>query len=301
LNGLETVVCGKRLENFLGNAAGNYTGSIWKKGNEIKDYELFSELVNQHFLGFVTTPVLSVGGTSFSEVLTYPFEMCNVPTIASIRGKDKEETRTVTKYLNGKVKNNPNIFAVEFSPNCPGDQNCPSCYRLGSCDADPLDYLSEVVGNIDLPVLAKINFIPEREGLIEFGKKIEEKGVRGVVAVNPFPENESNSAKHNGVERKIKNFTLNTIKTLHDETKLDLIGVEACGYSDALSFLRAGAKAVEPCSKFTSVVKKNGAWTDISSYPWQKFLEDIGSDVKRYMERRGLKSLEEIIGNLQEQ
>ncbi len=131
---LETTICGRRLDPFYGNAAADYTRVKWPNScNEVTDYLLFSNLYKKGLQGFIETKTETIEkregnpkprhawtrnmeqGIQSMElpcvgIYSYPYEKCDSPTIASFVGKNKEETKTMTLYLDERAKKKPNIL-----------------------------------------------------------------------------------------------------------------------------------------------------------------------------------------------
>jgi dihydroorotate dehydrogenase len=329
LNKLETTISGKRLEPFYGNAAADYTRVICG-GNEIEDSKLFTRLHKQGLLGFQTTKTLTYeprkGNDEPRFVFTgwrqglqsmglpnvgireYPFS-CDMPTIVSYTAKSLKEAEWMTRYLDEKAEEEPNIFALEYNTACPNVSGCPSCYK-----DDSIEHLKTIRGNTRLPVLAKIGYFPEEDSLISFGRKIEDIGINGVTAINSPPgmriENgrTMTAKKHAGVFGKcLKPLGIRTINILHEKTNLsDLIGLGGIyDFSDAAEYFQAGANAVEICSVLTDLVA-NPAYSDvgynggdIDDLYWAPLLERFKKNAQRFMERKGIESISEIVGKLE--
>ena len=324
---LETVISGKRICPFYGNAAADYTRILWPETcNEVTDYKLFSNLRKQGLLGFIETKTEMIEkregnpeprhawtrefeqgiqsmGLPCVGIYDYPYEECDSPTIASYVGKTKEEAKIMTQYLDEKAKKNPNIFAVKYNVACPNVPGCPSCYK-----EDSLEHLKIVRENTSLPVFAKIGYFPEEDRLIEFGKKAEDIGINGVTAINSPPgmginieTGRSVVKKYGGVfGRGLKPLALRTINILHENTNLELIGLGGVyKYTDALEFLRAGAKAVQLCSVLNSEIAKSNYLTKTILGIWSPFLRNFKQNLENFIEEKGIKSLEEIIGKIE--
>lgn len=326
---LETKICGRKFYPFYGNAAADYT-RVLGIGNEVKDYEIFSELQKEGLLGFVSTKTLTTESRAGNPeprfawtddfrqgiqsmglpnigLYSYPFEKCDVPTIVSYVGKNKEEAKTMTLFISEKAKKNSNIEKVEYNVTCPNAKGFPSCYKK-----DSIEHLKVIRENTGLPVFAKIGYFPEEDKLIEFGKKLEDIGINGVTAINSPPgmgiDFEARSSvvkKYGGVFGKgLKPLALRTISILHENTNLDKIGLSGVyKYSDAIEFLLAGANAVEICSALISEVypKDNETVIDEKTveYSFKSFLEKFKNDTENFMERKKLKYLSEIIGKIE--
>jgi dihydroorotate dehydrogenase (NAD+) catalytic subunit len=319
LNKLEAVISGKRLELFYGNAAADYT-RVFNIGDEVTDYRLFSEMVKQGLLGFVTTKTLTnekregnphprfgwirndMGiqsmGLPNNSVWNFPFESCDVPTIVSFTGRTIEETRAMTQFLDEKSKKNQNIIALEFNEGCPNVPGCPSCYKPSD-----IEHLRMVRENTNLQVFVKIGYFPEEEKLVEFGRRIEDIGINGVTAINSPPgmgidvkTGKSVVKKYGGVFGVgLKPLALRTVNILHENTNLELIGLGGIyDYTDALEFLMAGAKAVQLCSVLSSKIANNSHKEDVASV-WSSFLRIFKQNLENYTE---IKSVTEIIGKL---
>jgi dihydroorotate dehydrogenase (NAD+) catalytic subunit len=329
------VISGIRLNPFFGNAAADYARTVYL-GNEVKDYEIFSEMHKKGILGFVTTKTLtseeregnptprfswieriqSMGLPNVS-LYAYPFEKCDVPTIVSFVGKGRNQAEIMTKYVDKKARKNPNIIAVEYNLACPNVQGCPSCYdeHLFDPETNPLDQLKTVRKNTSLPVFAKIGYFPEEQRLIDFGIQIENAGVNGITAINSPPGMGVNietrktvtANRYGGVfGRGLKPLALRTVNILYRNTCLDIIGLGGIyGYSDAIEFLLAGAKAVEICSGFIDRIYPRDNETVIEEKfvksQWSSFLSEFKKGTENYIGRKGIKSLSEIIGKLEKQ
>ena len=320
------MISGKRFEPFYGNAAADYTRVLWPQlCDEITDYNLFSSLYKQRLIGFIETKTETIEGRAgnpeprhawtrdFEQgiqsmglpcvgMYSYPYEKCDSPTIASYVGKSKEEAKTMTQYLDEKAKKNPNIKKLDYNVACPNVKGCPSCYNEES-----LEHLKIVRENTSLPVFAKIGYFPEEGRLIEFGKRAENIGIDGVTAINSPPgmgidieTGRSVVKKYGGVfGRGLKPLALRTVNILHENTNLDVIGLGGVyEYSDAVEFLRAGANAVQMCSVFNSKITHVTRQEDVKAV-WSKFLTDFKQNLENYRERKGIKSLTEIIGKLE--
>ena len=340
------MISGKRLNPFFGNAAADYT-RVLNYGNEIEDYNLFSRMNRENLLGFVTTKTLTSEpregnpkpriwwktpsnyrfppfcdddfkieyeqgiqsmGLPNVGIYNFPFEKCEVPTVVSFVGKNKDETKAMTKYVSDKAKKNQNIFQVEYNGACPNVSGCPSCYK-----ENILEHLKIVRENIDIPIFAKIGYFPEEDRLINFGRKIEDIGINGVTAINSPPGMEINAntrktvtaMKYGGIfGTGLKPLALRTVNILHDNTDMEIIGLGGVYKpSDAIEFLLAGANAVEIGSKFVSAVNSNYfdltmlSNEELGGY-WRGFLMAFKKGINEYMEEKKIESLEEIIGKL---
>ena len=323
------MICGKRLEPFYGNAAADYTRVRWPHDcNEVTDYKLFSSLHKQGLLGFIETKTEMIEkregnpeprhawtrefeqgiqsmGLPCVGIYNYPYEECDSPTIASYVGKTKEEAKIMTQYLDEKAKKNPNIFSVDYNTQCPNVPGCPSCYEESS-----LEHLKIVRENTSLPVFAKIGYFPEEDRLIQFGKKAEDIGINGIVAINSPPGmgidietcKTVTARKYGGVfGRGLKPLALRTVNILHENTNLELIYVGGIyEYSDAIESLRAGASAIQLCSALNSKIATVARQEDIPS-GLSSFLTNFKQDSENYLDRKGIKSVTEIIGKLEKQ
>lgn len=327
---LETTLCGRRLSPFYGTAAADYTRVIYG-GNEVEDYELFSELCKKGLLGFVETKTETIEGREGNPdprfawtthdldqgiqsmglpcvgIYNYPYEKCDVPTIASFVGKSKEETKVMTRYLDEFGKKNKNIIALDKNGACPNVPNCPSCYK-----EDFLEHLKVVRENTSLPVFAKIGYFPEEERLIKFGKEAENIGINGIVAINSPPgmgiDTEMQSSvvkKYGGAFGKgLKPLALRTINILHENTNLELVGTGGFyEILDSMEFLLAGANAVQFSSRLISEVYPRDNETDVGKEDvlkrWTYFLRSFKSGEENFMERKGKNSVEDVIGRLE--
>jgi len=324
---LETVISGKRLEPFFGNAAADYTRALRPySGDEITDYKFFSKLHKQGLLGFSTTKTftsesrqgnplprfawtrkfeqgIQAMGLPNVGIYNYPFEKCNMPTIASYLGKSEEEAKTMTHFVEEKAKKNSHIIAVEYNLTCPNVPGCPSCYK-----EDSLEHLKVVRENTSLPVFAKIGYFSEKEKLVDFGKKMEDIGINSITAINSppgmgidFETGKNVVKKYGGVfGRGLKPLALRTVTILYKNTNLDIIGLGGIyQYSDALEFLWAGAKAVEISSKLISELLDFEANEDVVDFHWAPFLRGFKNDIEKFMKRKRMRSLTEIIGKLE--
>jgi len=321
LNRLETVISGIRLGLFYGNAAADYT-RVSSIGDEITDFKMFSEMTRQGLLGFVTTKTLTnepregnphprfcwiredLGiqsmGLPNRGIWNFPFESCAAPTIVSFTGKNLEETKVMTKFLDEKA--NKNIIAVEYNLACPNVPGCPSCYK-----EDSLEHLKIVRENTSLPIFAKIGYFPEEERLVAFGKNAEDIGVDGITAINSPPgmginieTGRSVVKKYGGVfGRGLKSLALRTVNILHENTNLIVIGLGGIyDYSDALEFLRAGATAIQLCSVLNSKIVNVACQGDVLNN-WSSFLTDFKKNLENFMDKKGISSLTEIIGKIE--
>jgi len=312
------MIFGRRLNPFYGNAAADYT-RVLKIGDEITDFKLFSKLAKQGLLGFVTTKTLTnesrqgnpeprfawiredLGiqsmGLPNGSIWNFPFETCDVPTLVSFTGKTKEETKTMTQFLNEKAKKS--IIAVEYNLACPNVPGCPSCYKK-----DSLEHLKIVRENINLPIFAKIGYFIEEERLIDFVKEAENIGINGITAINSppamgidFETGKSVVKKYGGMfGRGLKPLALRTVNIIHENSNLSVIGLGGIyEYSDAIEFLRAGASAVQISSAFISkIINSHQEVLDV----WSEFLSDFKQTLGSYLDCKTM-SVTEIIGKLE--
>lgn len=323
---LETTVCGRRLDPFWMNAAADYTRVKWpQQCNEITDYRIFSSLCKQGLQGSIETKTetfekregnpeprhawtwnmeqgIQSMGLPCVGIYSYPYEKCDSPTIASFVGKNKEETKIMTQYLDEKAKKNPNVMALTKNGACPNVPGCPSCYK-----EDFLEHLKVVRENTVLPIFAKIGYFPEEERLVQFGKKVEDIGINGIIAINSPPgmgidieTGKSVVKKYGGAfGRGLKPLALRTINILHENTNLDLIGVGGMyDWSDSIEFLRAGAKAVQFSSAYNSKIAAINRQEDIVG-ALSSFLIEQKQKLESHLERKGIKSVTEIIGKIE--
>jgi dihydroorotate dehydrogenase (NAD+) catalytic subunit len=326
------VISGKRLNPFWGNAAADYTRVLYN-GNEIEDSKIFSSLYRERLMGFQTTKTFTTEKregnphTRFVWIREYdqglqsmglpnlgiyniPLGEYNTPTIVSYTAKSKEEAKLMTNHVTENAKKNSNLIALEYNLACPNVPGCPSCYK-----EDSLEHLKIVRENTKLPVFAKIGYFVEEDRIIDFGKKLENLGINGVTAINSPPgmgidtENKKTltAKKYAGVFGKgLKPLALRTVNILYENTDLELIGLGGIyKYSDALEFLMAGAKAVELCSALISKAFPRDNETEcdkkIVESKLKSFLREFKIGTHNFMERKGFKSLSEIIGKLEKQ
>jgi len=326
LSRLKTTISGKRLDPFYGNAAADYTRVLWPGGDEIKDYEIFSRLVKQGLMGFTTTKTLTSDERkpksefAWTEeywqgiqsmklpnvgIYNYPFEKCDVPTIVSYTSRSSEESKVMTRHIEEKANKNSNIFATEFNLTCPNDPSFPSCYKESG-----IEFLKAVRESTKLPVFVKIGYFPEKDRLVDFGRKVEDIGIDGITAINSPPgmgidarTGTSVVSQYGGVFGKgLKPLALRTVNILHENTNLELIGVGGVyKYSDPIEFLFAGANAVELSSTLLSEVYPKDNETDVEERMvescWKEFLNRFKKDTEDFMETKK-KSASEIVGQL---
>jgi len=327
---LETTLCGRRVNPFYGTAAADYTRVIYN-GDEIEDYRIFSDLSKQGLLGFVETKTETIDrregnpqprfawtqgfeqgiqsmGLPCVGIYNYPYEKCNVPTITSFAGKNKEESKVMTQYLDEKAKKNKNIIAADPNGACPNVPGCPSCYK-----EDFLEHLKVVRENTKLPVLAKIGYFPEEEKLIQFGKKVDDIGIDGLIAINSPPgmgidaeTGKSVVKKYGGVfGRGLKPLALRTINILHENTDLkNLVGVGGIYEPrDAIEFLLAGANAVQLSSRLVKEAcpkdNENDVRREGTLKSWVYFLKEFKNSTESFMKRKRKNSIEDFIGKLE--
>jgi len=167
--------------------------------------------------------------------------------------------------------------------------------------------LKVVRENTELPVFTKIGYFPEEERLVQFGKKVEDIGINGIIAINSPPgmgidieTGKSVVKKYGGAfGRGLKPLALRTINILHENTNLDLIGVGgAYEWSDSIEFLRAGAKAVQFSSAYNSKIAAINRQEDIVG-TLSSFLIEQKQKLESHLERKGIKSATEIIGKIE--
>ncbi|MDD1769237.1 MAG: dihydroorotate dehydrogenase [Methanomassiliicoccales archaeon] len=178
--------------------------------------------------------------------------------------------------------------AVELNLSCPH----ASGYGM-EVGVDPVK-VSEIVRavkkSINIPVFAKLT--PNTHRIVEVGRAVQEAGGDGIVAINTLKamaisveaEEPILSNKFGGLSGPaVKPVGLRCVYELYEELDVPIIGAGGIlTWRDAMEYIMAGAVAVQ----IGSAIGRKGL----------RVFGEIGAGLTRYLESRGLDSLDELVG-----
>lgn len=206
-----------------------------------------------------------------------------VPIIVSVYGYSPTEFAQVASEA---VK--AGADAVELNLSCPHVEKTGA--EIGQNPENVADTIRKVKTVVDKPVFAKLT--PNTTDITELAVAAEEAGADAVTAINtvramaidvetarPILAN-----KFGGLSGPaIKPVAVRCVYEIYEKVKIPIIGCGGItGWRDAVEFMLAGAAAVQ-------------VGTAVAFKDFQVFSE-IAKGVKSYLERKGFRSVREIVG-----
>lgn len=229
---------------------------------------------------------LNAVGLSNPGMEAFAKEIANnkeVPIVVNLVGSTEEEFISMVKKFD-----NLNILGYELN------LSCPHVEKVGLEVGDDPELVSKIIKSIKTntkkPVIAKVGL--GSSDLIEIARVSKEAGADAVTAMNtiramaidietgiPFLSN-----KIGGLSgQAIKPVAIRCVYEISKEVQIPVIG---CGgvstWEDAVEFILAGASAVQ----MGSVVRDR----------WLKAFKDVTKGISSYLEKRGMKSVMELVG-----
>jgi dihydroorotate dehydrogenase (NAD+) catalytic subunit len=207
----------------------------------------------------------------------------NAPVIVSIYGFDAQDFVAVAK-----TAQQIGADALELNVSCPHIQKAGA--QLGS-DPKMLGEIVKAVKNqVRIPVIVKLT--PNVTDITEIAKAAENAGADAITAINTLKamaiDHETGrpilANKFGGLSGPaIKPIALRCIYDIYETVKVPVIG---CGgvncWQDAVEFIQAGASAVQ----IGTAVAFNGLGV----------FGLVAQGIKRYLERKQLKNVKELVG-----
>lgn len=297
---LKTDICGIKLNNPLMLAAG-VLGSTASSLNRIltmgaagvvtKSFSIEpnSGYVNPTTVG-VDGGIINAIGLSSPGVENFKEELKNVETkedqvlIASIYGSTPEEFSKLTELTQDYVD------AIELNISCP--------HAMEGCGAsigqDPdltYEFVKAAKESSHVPIIAKLT--PNVTSITEIALSAEKAGVDALTLINTLgPGMKINidvakpvlSNKFGGMSGKaIKPVAIKDVFEVYEAVDIPIIGVGGISnYEDVVEFIFAGARAVQIG---TSIMNEG-----------IEIFHDIKEGLQKFMEEKGFKSIEEMVG-----
>lgn len=206
-----------------------------------------------------------------------------VPVIVNISGESVDEYAQLATLLDGVE----GVSGIEINISCPnlsfGGMGFGTSPRMAA------GVISAVRARTGLPLLAKLT--PNVTDIVEIARAVAEAGADSLTIANTF-----NGMAIDTISRRptlgnisgglsgpaIKPLTLYLVYRVAQEVEVPIIG---CGgiasASDALEFIMAGASAIQ---------------VGTATFTNPRSLLDIQGGIKQFMERMGIRELEELIG-----
>lgn len=206
-----------------------------------------------------------------------------VPIIVSLVGSTCEDFQAIINKLDDL-----NILGYEVN------LSCPHVSKMGMEVGDDLDMVTCVVKNVKShtvkPVVVKVGI--GNVGILDLARAAYEAGANAITAINTIRamriDIESGipvlSNRIGGLSGKpVKPIAIRCVYEISKNVGVPVIG---CGgiftWEDAIEFMLAGASAIQ----LSSVIGHEGVGT----------FQKINLGVKKYLERKGLKNLSELVG-----
>ena len=206
-----------------------------------------------------------------------------VPIIVSLVGSTCEDFQPIINKLDDL-----NILGYELN------LSCPHVSKMGMEVGDDLDMVTCVVKNVKShtvkPVVVKVGI--GNVGILDLARAAYDAGANAITAINTIRAMCINiksgipvlSNRIGGLSGKsVKPIAIRCVYEISKNVGVPVIG---CGgiftWEDAIEFMLAGASAIQ----LSSVIGQEGVGT----------FQKINLGVKKYLERKGLKNLSELVG-----
>ncbi len=206
-----------------------------------------------------------------------------IPLIVNLVGSNTDEFEYMVKRLEGV-----NILGYEIN------FSCPHVERVGLEVGDDPELVYNIIKRIrtlsNKVIIAKLGL--GSSNILEIGRVVRDAGADAITAINTI------RAMHINIEVQkvvlsntfgglsgpaIKHIAIRCVYELSDILDIPIIG---CGgitrWEDAIEFILAGASAIQIGSAI--------------SISWLSIFDEINQGIKGYLERKGVKSIKELIG-----
>jgi dihydroorotate dehydrogenase (NAD+) catalytic subunit len=207
----------------------------------------------------------------------------DVPIIASVYGFSAEDFAKVAQKAE-KIE----ADAVELNVSCPHVEGT-GC-EIGQDPKLVAEVVKKVKATVKKPVILKLT--PNVDDIVEIAEAGAKAGADAITAINTVRAMKINvetaqpilANKFGGLSGPaIKPIAVRYVYEIYERVKLPIIG---CGgvttWEDAVEFLLAGASAVQIGSAI--------AWKDLSVF------KSVTRGIDRYLERKGFRSVKDIVG-----
>ncbi len=206
-----------------------------------------------------------------------------IPLFVNLVGSSVNEFEYMIKKLE-----NINILGYEIN------FSCPHVERVGLEVGDDPDLVYNIIKRIralsNKVIIAKLGL--GSSNMLEIGRVAKDAGANAITAINTIRAMHINievqrhvlSNKFGGLSGPaIKPIAIRCVYELHNALNIPIIG---CGgitkWEDAIEFILAGASAIQIGSAISS--------------SWLNIFNEINHGIKLYLERKGFKSIKELIG-----
>ncbi len=277
-SGVQGTSLGKVLEAIKFGAGAAVTKSIGPRPREGYEEPTMVEVDS----GWVNAAGLpNPGAEAFSRQLEQ-IKGKRLPVIVSVFGGDGKEFGEVVSALDGN-----DFMAYELNLSCPHVSGVGT--EVGHDPEEVGRVVKAVKGRTSRPVFAKLS--PNTDRLVEVARAAIDAGADGLTAINtvkamPIDIDRGRPTLSNGYGGlsgpAIRPVALRCVYELKEGFDVPIMG---CGgvssWEDAVQFFMAGASAVQ---LGTATMKRLDVFNDIN----------VG--ILAYLERKGIKSLEELVG-----
>ena len=236
----------------------------------------------------------NVGIAAMIEERLPLLEQYDVPVIANIYGETVEEFVELAR----KLSEQPQISAIELNLSCPnlsdrGKWRDATAPDLVAQDADAVaEYTESVRAATKFPLIVKLS--PAVTSIAEMARAAEEAGADAISLINTIPgmviEVERRRPFLGGVTGglsgpAVRPVAVRMVWEVARAVRVPVIGMGGIRYaSDALEFVIAGATAVAVGS---------------TNFADPRATLDIISGIEEYMERHGIRAMDELVGSLE--
>lgn len=298
---ISTEVCGLKLRNPLILTSGvlDLTGSLMRRAVEggagavvtkgigpgpKKGHPNPTVIATEHFM-MNAVGLSNPGVDKFKDEIDAFREMDGeTPVIANIFGKNLEEFAEVAEKVSRY-----DVDALEVNISCPNVSKGGA--TIGIDPVESAEVTEKVIRSANLPVFVKLT--PNVTDIGEIAKAVEKAGASGISAINtvgpgmviePRARKPVLYNKFGGVSGPgIKPIAVASVYKIRQAVDIPVIGVGGVKTGrDAVEMMMAGASAVA----IGSAVYYEGI--DV--------FEKVGNEIKKFMEKEGYNSLNEIIG-----
>jgi dihydroorotate dehydrogenase (NAD+) catalytic subunit len=207
--------------------------------------------------------------------------------IANIYGSTVEEYVAVAREISGAE----GVDAVELNISCPNVKKGGLAFGVDALEAARLT--EEVKKVLDKPLIVKLS--PNVTDIVEIARAIESAGADALSAINTLlgmaidirkrkPKLKNRFGGLSGPA--IKPVAVRMVYQVSKAVKIPVIGIGGISnWEDAVEFFLAGASAVQ---------------VGTANFFNPKAVEEIVEGIERYMKEEGFKSVEEMVGALNE-
>ena len=207
--------------------------------------------------------------------------------IANIYGSTVEEYVAVAREISGEE----GVDAVELNISCPNVKKGGLAFGVDPIEAAKLT--EEVKKVLDKPLIVKLS--PNVTDIVEIARAIESSGADALSAINTLlgmaidikkrrPRLKNKFGGLSGPA--IKPVAVRMVYQVSKAVKIPVIGIGGIStWEDAVEFFLAGASAIQ---------------VGTANFFNPKAVEEIVKGIERYMKEEGFKSVEEMVGALEE-